>query len=409
MLREMQELLDLIKMALHGNHGSYDADGSIDYDLVFRIAVNNSVANTVADLICKGNGFSDEIKNKFLQQKTIVVAHHVVSDRALKELYDKLDDAHISSIFLKGTILRRIYSNPILRAMSDIDVYAEKEDMDRIYTLMRDLKYETGVIGRGNHYEYLRDRFVKIEFHPEIVSIDSEYGQMVFQKIYPKEVAISSKMDIWNHTAPIDGHTFAKQLIPEYHYLYVIMHMMNHFLTAGTGIRSLMDVWLMNKNYADSWDRKLIENLLSDFGMTTFEQFALALADKWFDLSDLSYCPKDVDQDRLMGFEDFILHSGTYGTIENHINKQMGFRTGTSSKLRYLVSRFFLPYKIMKECYPCLRKVPILLPVLWIHHAFDGIIKRRKTLMKKMKTITSANLEKAEKQKRIIDFITDCK
>lgn len=56
-------------------------------------------------------------------------------------------------------------------------------------------------------------------------------------------------MNIWDYSIPINDHEYALQLIPEYHYLYVIMHMLNHFFTAGTGIRSIMDVWVMNSVY----------------------------------------------------------------------------------------------------------------------------------------------------------------
>lgn len=409
MRNETQELLGLIKDSLRGNCGSYDANESIDYNLVYRIAIRNSVANTVADLICRGNGVSTEIKNAFSQQKSIAVAHQVLCDRALNELYDKLDEEHIRGIFLKGSVLKRIYTNPILRSMGDIDVYAEQSDMDKVHILMTKLKYDAGVMGRGNHYEYRRDRHVKIEYHPELVSMDSEYGRTVFQKKYPNASSISSKMDIWSHTAPIDDHEYARQLVPEYHYLYVIMHMFAHFLSAGTGIRSVMDVWIMNNHYSGSWDRRIIENLLSDYGLRTFEKYALALADKWFDLSDLLYRPRDVNQNQLMEFEEYILNSGTYGTVENRINKQLNFEMSAVSKGKYVLSRFFLPYKVMKDRYPCLRKAPVLLPFMWVRHSFDGMVNRRKMILTKMKTVAKANSESAEKQRNMIEFLIENK
>ena len=73
---------------------------------------------------------------------------------------------------------------------------------------------------------------------------------------------IASYMDIWNHAISIDDHTFARQLTPDYHYVYVIMHMLNHLLGAGTGIRSIMDVWVLNSHYANDGQPDILDEIL---------------------------------------------------------------------------------------------------------------------------------------------------
>ena len=212
-------------------------------------------------------------------------------------------------------------------------------------------------------------------------------------------------MDIWNHTLPIDGHEYARQLTPEYHYLYVIMHMMNHFLIAGTGIRSIMDVWVMNNHYADTWDRQLVEQLLDDFGLRTFEKYALALADKWFDLGNISYLPKtdEIDSETLNQFEDYILGSGTYGNVEQSVSRQMNHQTGTTSKLKYLSSRFFLPYDQMKRIYPALEKYPVALPAMWVRRVVEMFHTRGQYTKHKLKTVTNPDKEKVEKQRKLME------
>ena len=92
---------------------------------------------------------------------------------------------------------------------------------------------------KRNHYEYTKYGVVKVEFHPELVALYRAYGRLVFNRIHPNAETVAKHMNIWEHTIPIDKHEYARQLIPEYNYLYVIMHMMNHFLAAGTGICSI--------------------------------------------------------------------------------------------------------------------------------------------------------------------------
>ena len=401
----LHTLIEIIKSILHGSDISSIKPVSVEFQTLYIIAKQNSVANTIADVICSWEDVPEDIKDKFRQQKSMIMAQQALSHNALQELFDSLDEHHIHGIFLKGTLLRNLYSNPFLRSMSDVDVYAEESDMDAIYSLMVDAGYEPGTIGSGNHYEYSKYRMVKIEYHPELVTLSGEYGQKVFAKKHPKAETIAAYMDIWSYTLPIDGHEYARQLTPEYHYLYVIMHMMGHFLTAGTGIRSIMDVWVMNNHYADIWDRQLVEQLLEDFGLRSFERYALALADKWFDLGDISYLPKtgEIDSETLNQFEDYILGSGTYGNVEQSVSRQMNHQTGTTSKLKYLSSRFFLPYDQMKKIYPVLEKYPVVLPAMWVRRVVDMFHTRGQYTKHKLKAVTNPDKEKVEKQRKLME------
>ncbi|MBQ8684597.1 MAG: hypothetical protein IJ514_00285 [Clostridia bacterium] len=57
--------------------------------------------------------------------------------------------------------------------------------------------------------------------------------------------------------------------------------------------------------------------------------------------------------------EAYIVGAGVYGSLENKVVVNQVRKKG---KLRYLLSRIFLPYKKMKRLYPRLEKAPILLP-----------------------------------------------
>lgn len=400
---ETKELIDIIKRVLHKNKNPYDYREDIDYGVLFMLANKNGVANTVAGVICSNDRIDDSVKKRFEKSHYLIITQQVLCNNALGVLYEKLDDHKKRGIFLKGTVLKHLYPNPYLRSMGDIDVFSEERDMEEIHSIMIDDGYATGVIGSGNHYEYLRQNMVKVEYHPELVALDSEYGKKVFTKLHPDSLSIASYMDIWNHSLPIDNHEYARQLTPEYHYLYVIMHMMNHFLTAGTGIRSVMDVWIMNNHYAKVWDRSLIERLLSDYGLLTFEKYALALADKWFDLTELHYIPRDIDIKLLEQYEDYILESGMYGTVEHYVTRQMEHRTNNISKVKYLMSRFFLPYKQMKSIYPIVEKCPVILPAMWCYRTYEIFKMRGKSAKYKINTVLNADEKATLRQKKLMN------
>ncbi len=239
-----------------------------------------------------------------------------------------------------------------------------------------------------------------------MVALDSDYGKIVFHKIHPEALSIADYINIWEHTIPIDNYEYSRQFTPECHYVYVIMHMMNHFLVAGTGIRSIMDVWVMNNYYSHLWNREKIERILSDFGLYTFEKYALALADKWFDLADVKYIDRKLDQYVLDKYESYILDSGTYGNSEHSISNKIDEKGGMGSRLIYLMKRAFPPYKIMKNVYPILGRLPLLLPFMYICRCFETVIKRKDNIKSVTKKAFSINTEKLRSQRELINILT---
>ncbi len=401
---ECCELIHIIKGIL-GGECTAQMNPSVDYDVLFSIARRNSVANTVADCICDMDEIPKEVKEKFERQKLVIIAQQLNRERALQVLYSELDRHHIRGIFLKGTLLCDLYPQPFIRSMSDVDVYAEEKDMEVLHPLMLSLGYQPGVIGKGNHYEYMLGEMVKVEYHPELVALTSAYGEAVFGKLYPDGRTVAKHMDVWENSIPLEGREFARQLLPEYHYTYVIMHMMNHFLTAGTGIRSIMDVWVMNRHYESSWNRGLVDELLESFGLVDFERYSLMLAHKWFDLTGLPNLPLEVDETVLDGFEAYILGSGTYGSAVNMLGRKMGGDASVTRKALYLVSRFFLPYDKMSEAYPVLKRVPVLLPLVWLYRPVELMINRRDRARRKFKTVVSVDKGRITRQSKLFDAL----
>lgn len=402
-----KQLLLIIKHILHGSTDQIKDLEKVDYAALLEGALEHGVANTIADFVCAQKKAPDSVKQQFRKQWAMIVKQHTLCDLALRELYGELDKHKIRGLFLKGVLLKAFYPQVYHRSMSDIDVFMEEQNMEAVQAIMGQGGYENGKFGQDNHYEYMRQEMVKVEYHPELVALESDYGRRIFTGIHPEAVSIADHMDIWHHTIPLDGHEYARQLEPEYHYLYVIMHMMNHFLTAGTGIRSLMDVWVMNRHYAGSWDRGRIEALLADFGLLNFEKYALALTHKWFDLEDLPYLPKEIQGAVLTNYEDYILESGTYGNKERSLVKQMKNQASGMSKLKYMAGRFFLPYGQMKEEYPMVEKCPILLPLLWPYRVFDMFRKRGKSTRQILKLVLNADQKRVDRQQALMDAMME--
>ena len=75
--------------------------------------------------------------------------------------------------------------------------------------------------------------------------------------------------------------------------------------------------------------------------------------------------------------QSYILFGGVYGNAENRIAVQQQKKGG---KIRYALSKIFLPFNTIKLQYPILEKHPYLMPVMqvrrWFKLIFCGHAKR---------------------------------
>ena len=89
---------------------------------------------------------------------------------------------------------------------------------------------------------------------------------------------------------------------------------------------------------------------------------------------------------------EYVISSGTYGTlqnsIENSVKKNGG---GKKGKRAYIKSKLFLPLDIVKAAYPFYYKHKALLPVLFVYRLGKAVtVKRNQTkrtikILKKIK------------------------
>jgi len=313
-----------------------------------------------------------------------------------------LDKTESKAIVLKGAILRELYPNPALRSMSDIDIYSELENIERLHDVLLNEGFASGTIGIDNHYEYTKYETVKIELHPELVALNSAYGRKIYSKHFESNMPVSVAMDIWNHTEQIDNHLGAFKLDPEYHYLYIVMHMTNHFFGAGTGIRSVMDIWIMNNRYKNQWNHEKKSQLLEKFGLTCFEKYVVALSNKWFSSSP-EFLTNNINEGLLTQFEDYILESGTYGSFSHKTQNELAQNGNIARRILYLLKALFLPYSVMKKLYPVLNKAPILLPFMWIYRGIDYLIHRNREAKRKIGVVLKNRCDNT--QKELFDYL----
>ena len=307
-------------------------------------------------LALKKNGLLDE-SNKKLENKILTAVYRCEKlGYELTRLCEALEQAQIPFIPLKGSVLRKYYSEPWMRTSCDIDVLFRRDDLQRAVSYLSDnLGYRRESQNSHDVSMFTRGG-VHVEVHYDLV----EDGKI--------NSAAALLQHVWNVVQKHTGCIYQYEMPDEYFYFYHIAHMAKHFVgTGGCGIRPFLDIWILNHRM--NFDREKREKLLFDGELCVFAKQAELLAEIWFGNAEHTKITRQM--------EEYILRGGVYGTNANRIAVQQQKKGG---KVKYALSKIFIPYKVIKFHYPILQKHKWLTPIMevrrWGKLIFCGHLKR---------------------------------
>ena len=284
------------------------------------------------------------------------------------KLCEALELGAIPFVPLKGSVLRRYYPEAWMRTSCDIDILVHREDLESaIAYLTENLKYVEKE--RATHDVSLYSPSgIHIELHFDLV----EEGRA--------NDAIEVLGTVWENLSLCEGKNYWYEMTDEFFYFYHIAHMAKHFETGGCGIRPFIDLWILDN--IDGIDQGKRDELLSKGDLLQFANSARRLSRVWFDAEE---------HDGLsLKLQEFILHGGVYGSIENRVALQQKKRGG---RVGYILSRIFVPYTRLKRYYPILEKHPWLMPFMQVRRWFM-LMKGDVAKMAKQEIAINSKIEK---------------
>ena len=278
-------------------------------------------------------------------------------------LFARLPSVGISILPVKGCWLKEQYPEIDYRQMSDLDFLLHPEDREQAEDMMLQMGYTNDSHGADNHAEFIKPPYMGVELHHALLPLNDEHS--------------SYYEDIWERVVPADGYSRVFRLKPEDEYIFYFVHLYKHVFYAGTGIRSFMDSLVYRRIWPDM-NRDYLQKELEKLNLTDFAQFVETVTDCWFETGT----PVPAE---MAAMADSVLASGTYGTdrarIRNEISRISGnIRNPYAAKFIYLLSRLFLPLRLMQPLYPVLNKAPVLLPVFWVWRLLSRLLFRPKAL-----------------------------
>ncbi|MBR3934505.1 MAG: nucleotidyltransferase family protein [Clostridia bacterium] len=299
--------------------------------------------------------------------------------------YNKLcaifEKAQIPFMPLKGSVIRKYYPEAWMRTSCDIDILMSEDDCDKAVSI---LENENGYVF---HQKGVHDISL---FSPNKTHIELHY------KLVEEGRANSSSEvleNIWNTAKVREGFDFWYEMPDEVFYFYHIAHMAKHFENGGCGIKPFIDLLILDN--IKEGDKNKRDKLLDQGKLLKFANVARKLSRIWFENEEYDIVSKQM--------EDYILRGGVYGNAANRVIIQQQQKGG---RIKYALSKIFIPYDVIKFHYPVLQKHRWLTPVMevrrWGKIIFCGHLKRT---AKELKYNTDISDAEANNTRKFLDEI----
>ena len=367
------KFLEALGAALKKETVSWTKMSSGEWKALFKLADHQQVLPLIFEAVYNcpaakaGKEFLEPYRRAVFQQ----TAMQAVKTNEFLDLYQKLCEAGIRPLVIKGLICREHYLLPNHRISKDEDLLIRKEQFEQVHQVMLengmqvqemeediDVAYEVPYIKEGS--------YLYIEVHKQLfrneVEAYSEYNHF-FDDSHEKAVREEIKgVEIYTM-----GYTD--------HLLYLICHAFKHFLHSGIGVRQVCDIVVFANAYGNVMDWEYIIQRCREMQAEKIVAAMFQIGRKYFDFdADKACYPKElreieVDESTLL--KDMLGGGilGNLGASRVHssnitLNAVTADKKGEKTK-GSLMRTIFPPVSQMIRQYKYLEKYPYLLPVAW--------------------------------------------
>ena len=383
--RTSEQLLYLMACALQGVSAREEILADADLKQLLIMARKHSVASMVCMALEKTAIFAnadESVKKQWLEAKNKAVRKNMLLDAERKVILHELEIQGIWYMPLKGSILKDWYPKPGMREMADNDILFDPAGRKQVREIFQNRGYKTVSFGKLNHDEYEKPPIYNFEMHVSL-----------FHGMY-KELAEQYE-NVKERLLPVDGTAYQFAFTPEDFYVFALAHAHKHYSHSGTGVRTLADIYVMDRHLGGIIDRDEVEQKLTQLGIAEYEQHSRVLAEKLFSaVRPLAEIELTEDE---KGMLLYYCDATTYGTVGNSVNNRLHeLQEGSEditlwTKLKYCGVRLFPGREFCKLHYPFVYRHPWTMPFFWGWRIVDKGITHRRKVKQELKALKAVS------------------
>ena len=392
MERESQYLLHLLGAYIKNETPQVRRE--IDWYQLVKLANIHNLTGTLGYMVMTYPICPDQDLCTRLRSQCMTNLIHFANRGELASVFSgTLAEHGIDHIFMKGYVLREFYPVPELRTFGDIDIVIRQEDRGRCHELMKQLGFQIKTDWEPV-YSYLNENEF-YELHTEL--LETDVSSRADYRDYFR--------DLWQHVMEAGEHCY--QFQPEYHFLYMLVHIAKHIVGSGAGLRMYLDVAVFVQHYGERLDWAHISRELETMKLAAFANAVLTLVQESFGIkSPINLLP--IPAQTKADFLAFTVDGGVFGqnSRDSGVNslKNESRSTGEISRTGTIVRRLFPSAQSIKSRYTYLQDRPWLLPAAWVHRLIRTKDKLRDHAQE-AQNILSADREAVQKLNALFDEI----
>lgn len=346
---------------------------NVDFADVYRLAARNAVQGLfyLAFLPC-ADSIPPDIFAHLRKAYQMEVMRETTQKVFLADLRAAFSAAGVDFMLLKGTHLKSLYPQPEMRFMVDIDVLVRENSIETAKEILKGKGLEI-TFDNGKDIIFLKKPFLTVELH-----------RSLFQEDYFMYPYFSAA---WERTEQTEGTEY-KMPVNDL-YVYTLAHLAEHYLEVGSCFRPMMDLFLMERCFADSLDFAYIDRQFTEIGIAEFAGNIRRLTKAMFRGA--------AHDDTLTLMENYIV----LGPPVQNASAASKAAVSQKSKARRIFETLFPNYRHMALKYPILKKLPVLLPILWLIRIFQYAFTKDRRIAQKRAQLKNVDRHSTDAMQQI--------
>ena len=364
------------------------------FENVFQIARRHSVPNLLWYSIEKLNHKpSPELMTQWFSDYGLLLRQTAYQELEAERLTHFFTSRGFDVMPLKGSQIRCYYPQPDMRAMGDIDFMVKtdgsKVQRDVVKQIMLDNGYVPDVLDDGQVDAYKRE------------DNDNVYVEVHFEFMAKKHPHYDDFIVDWNSLLPTETDGLYKMSLSDLYY-FNIGHFVKNMFSKGIGVKNIVDIYVLWHQLSKDEQFKMNSRLLAA-GLNDFNICLVKIADVWFGDKE------DDGSTELV--QNYILCNSEYGFHRN--NKILNLMKneanyGQTDKKKYIKDRIFPSASELYGRFGIKKKMPFLLPFLWLARVILLLFAPKKKIEKikdEVEVINDISQEEIEQGKKVFEQI----
>lgn len=379
MTNEFKALMQLVGAAAQGKALQKLPD-DLDWARIERLA-NEQAVQTLLGYALRLSPALDcpaELRESLvLQMRQEAFSNHAWKHSTL-QLLAEMNAAGIPALLIKGYALADCYAAPDCRMSGDTDLLIEPKNEKRACAFMKANGFAVERRWTNGHHDVCHHpRLGCVELH--VMLYDEIVEDVWFGRMDGREFVSEPAIEV----ATQDGSY--RTLGYTDHMIFLMLHLIKHFIMTGMSLRMMLDVALFFSHHAERIDSARFWKMMESLKYGTIAQSILWAMVRYCGIDATSIpglceaCPEQVDM-----ILDDLENGGWLGKIDEkareegwyEYNRQLLMKNRSKSQYLLFMLRWktgaylkalFPSRKTLAIRYPCVQKSVIVIPFVWVH------------------------------------------